>query len=106
MTEAILKIKNLKNIKAEKLNIIMILSIIALIVSYFFIANNVIMTNYRKTVLERSIEDLKIEIRTLNLELTQKRSIGFIKKAAEDLNLVVNDVIQYIKVVGPVAKNP
>lgn len=105
MIEIALKIKNLKNIKAEKLNIIMILSIVALTVFYLFVANNVAMTNYRKTVLKRSIENLKIEIRTLNLELTQKRSIGFIKKAARDLNLVVNDVIQYIKVVGPVAKN-
>lgn len=106
MTEAILKIKNLKNIKIEKLNIIMLLSVVALTVFYLFIANNVVMTSYRKTILEKNTKDLKIEIRNLNLELVQKRSIGFIKKAAGGLNLVVNDVIQYIKIVGPVAKNP
>ena len=63
------------------------------------------MANYRKTSLQKYIDGLRMEIRTLNLELTDKRSIGFLKKAAQNLNLVVNESIQYVKISGPVAKN-
>ena len=120
MTEAILKMKNLvmarkskgikieaiRNVKIETLNAVLVLSIAILAVFYLFMANNVVMANYRKTILQKNIDNLKIEIRTLNLELTDKRSIAFLKKAAQDLNLVINESIQYIKIVGPVAKNP
>ncbi|MBI2634951.1 MAG: hypothetical protein HYW79_00140 [Parcubacteria group bacterium] len=120
MTEAVLKIKNLvlarerrsftiaafKSMKMETLNTAMILSIIALIVFYLFMANNVAMANYGKTVLQKDIEGLRMEIRNLNLELTNKRSVGFLMKAAQDLGLVINEGIQYIKIIGPVAKNP
>jgi hypothetical protein len=45
-----------------------------------------------------------MEIMNLNLELSHKRSIGFLKEAAQSLGLVVNEGIQYIKISGPVAK--
>lgn len=102
MTEAILKIR--KNIKVEQLNIFAILAAAALIVIYLFVANNVAMANYRKVSLQKHVDGLRIEIRTLNLELADKRSISFLKKAAQGLNLVVNENIQYIKISGPVAK--
>ena len=104
MTEAILKIR--KNIKIEQLNILALLAAAVLIVAYLLSANNAAMANYRKTSLQKYIDGLRMEIRTLNLELTDKRSIGFLKKAAQDLNLVVNESIQYVKISGPVAKNP
>jgi len=63
------------------------------------------LANYQKTMLQKNIDNLRMEIRTLNLELSDKRSIGFLKKAVQDLNLVVNDQIQYVKIAGPVAKN-
>lgn len=69
-------------------------------------ANNMVMANYRKTILLKNIDSLRTEIRTLNLELVDKRSIGFLKKAAQNLNLVVNKDIQYVKITGSVAKNP
>lgn len=103
MTEAILKIR--KNIKVEQLNIFAILAAAGLIVIYLFVANNAASANYRKTSLQKHIDELRMEIRTLNLELTDKRSIGFLKKAVQGLNLVVNEGIQYIKIAGPVAKN-
>ncbi|GEM_PF-3375568 len=120
MTEAILKIKNLvlakerhsfsvaalKSFKIEALNMAMILSVFALMALYLFVANNVTMAIYSKTVLQKNIDSLRIEIRNINLELTSKRSIGFLMKAAQDLKLVINEGIQYIKIVGPVAKNP
>jgi len=105
MTEAILKIKAFKNIKIEALNAVLILSIVVLTVFYLFMTNSVVMTNYQKTMLQKNIDGLRNEIRALNLELSDKRSIGFLKKAAQDLNLVVNDQIQYVKIAGPVAKN-
>lgn len=104
MTEAIFKIR--KNITTEQLNIFALLAAAVLIVAYLFSANNAAMANYRKTSLQKYIDGLRMEIRTLNLELTDKRSIGFLKKAAQDLNLVVNESIQYVKISGPVAKNP
>ncbi|MEK7134851.1 MAG: hypothetical protein AAB735_00360, partial [Patescibacteria group bacterium] len=61
--------------------------------------------NYQKTMLQKNIDNLRMEIRALNLELSDKRGISFLKKAAQDLNLVVNDQIQYVKIAGPVAKN-
>src|SRR3989344_8328017 len=94
-----------KNAKIEQLNIFALLIAFALVVAYLFIANNAAMANYRKTSLQKYIDGLRIEIRTLNLELTDKRSIGFLKKAAGRLNLVVNEIIKYIKITGPVAKN-
>ena len=105
MTEAILKIKAFKSVKIETLNTISILSIVALTVFYLFMTNSVVMANYQKTMLQKNIDNLRMEIRVLNLELSDKRSIGFLKKAAQDLNLVVNDQIQYVKIAGPVAKN-
>lgn len=108
MMKTALKIKNLaafKNVKAEQFNIMALLVAAALIIAYLFIANNAASANYRKTSLQKYIDELRMEIRTLNLELTDKRSVGFLKKAAENLNLVVNDSIQYIKITGPVAKN-
>ena len=105
MTKAALKIKAFKNIKIETLNVLAVLSIVALTIFYLFMINNVAMVNYQKTVLQKSIDNLRAGIRVLNLELSDKRSIGFLKKAAQELNLVVNDQIQYVKIVGPVAKN-
>jgi len=105
MTEAILKIKAFKNIKIEALNAVLILSIVVLTVFYLFMTNSVVMTNYQKTMLQKNIDGLRNEIRALNLELSDKRSIGFLKKAAQDLNLVVSEQIQYVKIAGPVAKS-
>jgi len=105
MTKTALKIKALKSVKIETLNAISVLSIVVLTIFYLFMINNVVMTNYRKTMLQKSIDNLRVGIRILNLELSDKRSVGFLKKAAKDLNLVVNDQIQYIKIAGPVAKN-
>lgn len=94
-----------QNIKIEKLNILAILTFTILIMAYFFITNNVAMTNYKKTTLQKHIENLRTEIKVLNLELSEKRSISFLKKAILGLNLVVNENIQYIKITGSVAKN-
>ncbi|MCX6813829.1 MAG: hypothetical protein NT078_01180 [Candidatus Azambacteria bacterium] len=105
MTEAILKIKAFKSVRIETLNTISILSIVALTVFYLFMTNNVVIANYRKTILQKNIDNLRMEIRTLNLELSDKRSIGFLKRMVQDLNFVVSDQIQYIKIAGPVAKS-
>ena len=95
-----------KDLKIERLNALALLSFAALIMAYLFITNNVAMANFKKTTLQKNIESLRTEIKILNLELSEKRSIGFLKKAAGKLNLVVNENIQYIKITGPVAKNP
>ena len=89
----------------EQLNILAILSFAVLIIAYLFMTNNVAIENYKKVTLQKHIENLRTEIKILNLELSDKRSIGFLKKAAQGLNLVVNENIQYIKITGPVAKN-
>lgn len=95
-----------KNIRIEKLNLITLFTVAALLLVYLFEVNSVSVANYKKILLIKNIEELRMEIRSLNLELIGKRSIGFLKKSASSLNLVVNDNVQYIKVVGQVAKNP
>lgn len=106
MTEKVLKVKNLIwKTRVETLNVAAIIGVTALTIFYLFMANNVAMENYRKTILQKNIDNLRTEIHNLNLELTSKRSIGFLKKAAAGLNLVINESIQYIKITGPVAKN-
>ena len=108
MTEIELKIKNItlfKKARIESVNAIMVFGIVVLIALYFFTANSVVMSNYSKTSLLKNAENIRMEIHNLNIELTDKRSIGFLKEAARALNLVVNANIQYIKVVGPVASN-
>ena len=105
MTSIAIKIDMLKTIKIETLNTVFISAVVGLTIAYLFIVNGVIMTNYRKNISHKNIENLKIEIRTLNLELSGKRSIGFLQQAIQDLNLVPNDQVQYIKISGSVAKN-
>lgn len=105
MTEAMLKIRAFKSVKIETLNAGLVFSIAALTIFYLFMTSSVVTTNYRKIMSQKNIDNLRIEIRTLNLELSQKRSISFLKKAAQDLNLVISDQIQYVKIAGPVAKN-
>lgn len=95
-----------KNVKIELLNAIALSVVAILTVVYLFMANNTAMANYQKTILTKNINSIRMEIRAFNLELTDKRSISFLKKASQDLNLVVSDSIQYIKIAGPVAKNP
>lgn len=94
-----------KNANIEQLNILALLAGAALIIIYLFIANNAATANYRKTSMQKYIDGLRVDIRTINLELADKRSIGFLKKSAERFNLVINESIQYIKISGPVAKN-
>ncbi len=105
MTEALVKIKAFRNIKIETLNKIAILSIVCLALFYLFIVNNIVLANYRKNMLQKNIDGIRTEIRNLNLQLSEKRSIGFLQQAVQSLGLIVNDQIQYIKVAGPVAKN-
>ncbi len=105
MTEALVKIKAFRNIKIETLNKIAILSIACLSLFYLFIANNIVLASYRKNMIQKNIDGIRTEIRNLNLKLSEKRSIGFLKQAVQNLGLIVNDQIQYIKVAGPVAKN-
>jgi Tfp pilus assembly protein PilN len=98
------KIKILRNTKIEYLNMIMILALAVLIGFYMFMANNVVTANYQKVLLQKNIDNLKTEIMNFNLELVDKRSVGFLKKAAQEIGLVINKSIQYIKISGPVAK--
>src|SRR3989344_4898601 len=94
-----------KKAKIESLNAITLFSAVVLTALYFFTANSIAMSNYSKTSLLKSAENIRMEIRNLNIELTGKRSISFLKEAARGLNLVINENIQYIKVVSPVASN-
>lgn len=98
------EVKVLKNTKIEYLNTVMIFALAALTGFYIFMANNVVMANYQKILLQKNIDGLKTEIMNFNLELTDKRSISFLKKAAQEIGLVINESIQYIKISGPVAK--
>ncbi|MBI4920026.1 hypothetical protein HY838_01930 [Candidatus Azambacteria bacterium] len=105
MNRAALKIQAFENLKLESLNTIFGLSVIGLAVFYLFAINSVVVANYQKTVLQKTVDNLKIEIRSLNLNLSEKRSIGFLEKAAKNMNLVANDKIQYVQVSGSVAKS-
>lgn len=95
-----------KNLTVEQINIFSVLSVAIFVITYLALSNNVATANYKKVILQKHIDTLITEIKNLNLELVDKRSIGFLKKSAQNLNLVVNESIQYIKIVGPVAKNP
>ena len=99
-----LSVAALRGVRIETLNMAMIFSVIALAVFYLFMASNISMANYRKVLISKNIDVIKMEIMKLNLELSNKRSIGFLKEAARGLNLVVSKSIQYIKISGPVAK--
>lgn len=105
MTEALVKIKAFRNIKIETLNKFVILSVACLSLFYLFMVNNVVLAGYRKNMLQKNIDGIRTEIRNLNLKLSEKRSVGFLKQAVQNLGLIVNDQIQYIKVAGPMAKN-
>ncbi len=93
------------NVRIEILNFALVLGIVIFTALYLFMSNNVVMTGYRAKSLERSIDNLKTDIQILNLELTNKRGIGFLEKAVKDFGFVISDSIKYIKVAGSVAKN-
>lgn len=93
-----------KNLTIEQLNIAFLLLVLILVFVYLFLSNNVATANFRKATLQKNINNLMMEIKNLNFELAEKRSISFLKKSAQGLNLVVNESIQYIKVTGTVAK--
>lgn len=101
----LMRIKVLKNVKIETLNKIAILSIACLSLFYLFIANNIVLASYRENMIQKNIDGIRTEIRNLNLKLSERRSVGFLKQAVQNLGLIVNDQIQYIKVAGSVAKN-
>lgn len=105
MTKLLIRVKAFKSVKIETLNKIAILSIACLALFYLFLANNVVLAGYRKNMIQKNIDGIRTEIRNLNLKLSEKRSVGFLKQAVQNLGLIVNDQIQYIKVAGPVAKN-
>ncbi len=105
MTESLIRIKAFKSVKIETLNKMAILGVACLALLCLFMANNVVLASYQRNMLQKNIDDIRTEIRNLNLKLSEKRSIGFLKQAVRNLGLIVNDQIQYIKVVGPVAKN-
>jgi len=94
-----------KNITIEQINIFLLLGAAILVMAFLILSNSVATANYKKTTLQKHIDSLRTEIKNLNLELTEKRNIGFLKKSAQNLNLVISENIQYIKVAGPVAKN-
>jgi len=105
MTASLMRIKVLKNVKIETLNKIAILCVVCLALFYLFIVNNIVLANYRQNMIQKNIDGVRTEIRNLNLKLSEKRSVGFLKRAVQNLGLIVNDQIQYIKVAGSVAKN-
>lgn len=105
MTESLIRIKAFKSVKIETLNKTAILSVVCLALFWLFMANNVVLASYRKNMLQKNIDGIRTEIRNLNLKLSEKRSVGFLKQAVQKLGLIVNDQIQYVKVAGPVAKN-
>ena len=100
-----MRIKAFRNVNIETLNKVAVLGVVCLALLCLFMANNVALASYQKNMLQKNINDIRTEIRDLNLKLSEKRSIGFLKQAVQNLGLIVNDQIQYIKVVGPVAKN-
>ncbi|MBU2082073.1 hypothetical protein KKH14_01455 [Patescibacteria group bacterium] len=100
-----MRIKAFRNVNIETLNKVAVLGVMCLALLCLFMANNVALASYQKNMLQKNINDIRTEIRDLNLKLSEKRSIGFLKQAVQNLGLIVNDQIQYIKVVGPVAKN-
>jgi len=105
MTETLIKIRAFKSVKIETLNKMAILGVVCLALLCLFMANSVVLASYQKNMLQKNIDGIRTEIRNLNLKLSEKRSIGFLKQAVQSLGLIVNDQIQYIKVAGPVAKN-
>jgi len=100
-----MRIKAFKSVKIETLNKMAVLGIVFSALLCLFMANNVVLASYQKNILQKNIDGIRTEIRNLNLKLSEKRSIGFLKQAVQDLGLIVNDQIQYVKVSGPVAKN-
>lgn len=90
-------ISKLQYFRIEVLNFSLFLTIILLVILHLALANSIAITDYGAKSTRKSADNLQVEIRNLNLELTKTRSVSFLKEMSGALNLVANDSIQYIQ---------
>ena len=90
-------ISKLQYFRIEVLNFSLFLAIILLVILHLALANSIAITDYGAKSARKNANNLQIEIRNLNLELTKTRSMSFLKEISGTLNLVANDSIQYIQ---------
>lgn len=83
----------------ENLSVFLFLGIIASVFIYLVSAAFLNYAIYSKTSLTRQINLLKAEIRTLSLDLAQKRSLIYLQSETKDLNLIKADMksIKYVE---------
>lgn len=90
-------ISKLQDFRIEVLNFSLFLAVILLVILHLALANSIAITDYGAKSARKSADNLQVEIRNLNLELTKTRSVSFLKEMSGTLNLVANDSIQYIQ---------
>ncbi len=90
-------ISKLQDFRIEVLNFSLFLAIILLVIFHLALANSIAITDYSAKSARKNADNLQVEIRNLNLELTKTRSVSFLKEMSGTLNLVANDSIQYIQ---------
>ncbi len=91
------------NWRIESLNAAAMVAVAVLAALYLVAINSVVVANYQKTAIQKNIDALRADVRSLNVNLSEKRSIGFLQQAAKDLNLVANDQVQYVKAASEVS---
>ena len=90
-------ISKLQHFRIEVFNFSLLLTIILLVILHLALANSIAITDYGAKSARKNADNLQVEIRNLNLELTKTRGMSFLKEMSSTLNLVTNDFIQYIQ---------
>lgn len=87
----------IKNVRVEVLNFALFLGIVALVAAHLLLANSAAISVYNAGIAQKTIENLQLDIRKLNLELSKIRSISFLRDISVKLNLLPVSSIQYVK---------
>lgn len=81
----------------------LVLITIGLLTARIYFSNQLAISGERVSLAERKIADLKEENSTLEIQLSQKSSLGYIEAKAAELGLVKQGNLELVKFASPVA---
>ena len=86
-----------------KLITALLLLTIGLLTARIYFSNQLAISGERVSLSERKIEDLKQENASLENQLSQKSSLGFIESKASEIGMVKQGKVEVVKLGSPVA---
>lgn len=80
------------------LSLTIIFVLVGLSVFYLMQVNNLVAKNFELHVFQKTLQQSQDKIQALTVSLTQTRSLNNLEQAAKDLNLVIIEKANYLKI--------